>query len=107
MKSFLRPEQAQKVSPAAAGAAHPAVSGLRRRDVQTAAVVDPSAIVDAATAVAAHLPLAYEPVALPCSMMKCGDVLHRRLVSAQASVSKQSLPPPSSLSATAHVWALL
>jgi hypothetical protein len=26
------------------------------------------------------LPLASEPVALPCSMMKCGDVVHRRLV---------------------------
>jgi hypothetical protein len=35
-----------------------------------------------ATAAAAHLlhhlPLAYEPVAAPCSLMNCGDVIYRR-----------------------------
>lgn len=40
-------------------------------------------LVDVATSLASQLaghlpPLAYEPVALPCSMMKCGDVVHRR-----------------------------
>lgn len=49
-----------------------------RRGVAARAVVDPSQLADVASTLAAHLPLAYEPVALPCSMMKCGDVLHRR-----------------------------
>ena len=33
--------------------------------------------VDALAAAVSHMPLAYEPVASPCSLMKCGDVVHR------------------------------
>ncbi len=28
--------------------------------------------------IAQHAPLAYEPIALPCSLQRCGDVVHRR-----------------------------
>lgn len=40
----------------------------------------PELIADANThleVIASHLPLAYEPVALPCSLMNCGDVIYR------------------------------
>ena len=37
-------------------------------------------LVDGLATLAMHLPLAYEPVALPCSLMKCGDVVYRRWV---------------------------
>ncbi|KAF5828503.1 hypothetical protein DUNSADRAFT_17500 [Dunaliella salina] len=39
--------------------------------------VDPTSIADLVQHVVPHLPVASEPVALPCSMMKCGDVEHR------------------------------
>eukprot|EP00955_Chlamydomonas_euryale_P016834 179549-Chlamydomonas_euryale.AAC.7 len=35
-------------------------------------------LIDGLVNIAPHFPLAYEPVALPCSMMKCGDVVYRR-----------------------------
>lgn len=34
-------------------------------------------LLDAASALAPHLPLAYEPVAAPCSLMNCGDAIYR------------------------------
>ncbi|MEW5298591.1 MAG: hypothetical protein WDW36_001696 [Sanguina aurantia] len=34
-------------------------------------------MLDVASQIASHFPLAYEPVALPCSLMKCGDVIYR------------------------------
>jgi hypothetical protein len=46
--------------------------------VAVAAVLDPVDLVNHASQLAHHLPLAYEPVALPCSLMNCGDVVHRR-----------------------------
>uniref|UniRef100_A0A7S3VTM9 Protein kinase domain-containing protein n=1 Tax=Dunaliella tertiolecta TaxID=3047 RepID=A0A7S3VTM9_DUNTE len=39
--------------------------------------VDPSTFTDFVQHVVPHLPVASEPVALPCSMMKCGDIEHR------------------------------
>ena len=44
------------------------------------------------TSAIGHLPLAYEPVALPCSLMKCGDVVHRRCVCARAAKPKMMMP---------------
>eukprot|EP00983_Pelagomonas_calceolata_P092446 1157664-Pelagomonas_calceolata.AAC.8 len=41
--------------------------------------VDPSTFTDFVQHVVPHLPVASEPVALPCSMMKCGDIEHRRI----------------------------
>lgn len=35
-------------------------------------------LAQAASALASHLPLAYEPVAAPCSLMNCGDAVYRR-----------------------------
>jgi hypothetical protein len=45
------------------------------------ALLDPSDLLQHAQTLAAHLPLAYEPVAAPCSLMNCGDVVHRRYAS--------------------------
>lgn len=36
------------------------------------------AAVDALASLLHHAPLAYEPVAAPCSLMNCGDVIYRR-----------------------------
>lgn len=52
-----------------------AVGGISARRSVAVHAVD--AVLDVVTNTVAHLPLAYEPVALPCSMMKCGDVIHR------------------------------
>jgi hypothetical protein len=54
---------------------------MRRRGGAAAALPPELASVDVAHAAAHllhHLPLAYEPVAAPCSLMNCGDVIHRR-----------------------------
>lgn len=50
----------------------------RARSVAVRAVLDPTDIIQHAQTLAEHLPLAYEPVAAPCSLMNCGDVVHRR-----------------------------
>lgn len=42
------------------------------------ALLDPSDVLQHAQSLADHLPLLYEPVAAPCSLMNCGDVVHRR-----------------------------
>lgn len=39
--------------------------------------LDAGVLTDAAQAIAAHVPLAYEPIATPCMLMRCGDVVHR------------------------------
>lgn len=48
----------------------------RRNAVHMCTAVDPSMIEHAQTLLS-HLSLAYEPVATPCMLMKCGDVVHR------------------------------
>jgi hypothetical protein len=49
------------------------------RSRSAVAAIDPVHLADAAQAIVSHMPpLADVTVALPCSMMKCGDVLHRR-----------------------------
>jgi hypothetical protein len=42
------------------------------------AALDPTDVLHHVSSLAHHLPLAYEPVAAPCSLMNCGDVVHRR-----------------------------
>lgn len=42
------------------------------------ALLDPTDLLQHAQALVQHMPLAYEPVAAPCSLMNCGDVVHRR-----------------------------
>ena len=49
------------------------------------------------------LALAYEPVALPCSMMRCGDVVYRRCVILSAAPPWHGLPyEPLCLAHAAH-----
>jgi hypothetical protein len=50
----------------------------RRLGLSARALLDPSEFIQHAQTLAEHLPLAYEPVAAPCSLMNCGDVVHRR-----------------------------
>lgn len=49
----------------------------RRLGLSARALFDPSDLLQHAQTLAEHLPLAYEPVAAPCSLMNCGDVVHR------------------------------
>jgi hypothetical protein len=60
----------------------PAAFGLSRRvALPVRALLDPTdaaGLLDHAASLVQHLPLAYEPVASPCSLMNCGDVVHRR-----------------------------
>lgn len=58
------------------------VSPRTRRNVKPKAMIDPTHLVDVMSSIGLgweHLPLAsqYPQVALPCSMMKCGDIIHR------------------------------
>lgn len=43
---------------------------------------------EALAQLAAHLPMAAEPVALPCSLMNCGDVIYRRYPTPSAPTRK-------------------
>lgn len=52
----------------------------RAGTIPVRATMDPSEAlqhVNVVSTLLTHIPLAYEPVALPCSLMKCGDVVHR------------------------------
>lgn len=53
-------------------------SSSRRTSVVPRAVLDPDQLAQHVQTLAHHLPLLYEPVAAPCSLMNCGDVVHRR-----------------------------
>lgn len=66
----------------------------RARSVMVRALleVDPAHLVEQLSTVAQHAPLAYEPVALPCSLMNCGDVVHRRCASSAECSSTLALP---------------
>eukprot|EP00775_Hariotina_reticulata_P000983 gene983-1310_t len=59
----------------------PAAPQLRRRvALPVRALLDPTdaaGLLDHAANLVQHVPLAYEPVAAPCSLMNCGDVVHR------------------------------
>lgn len=59
----------------------PLVKASRKHSVAVSALLDPAQSVDLlhhAQNLVDHLPLLYEPVAAPCSLMNCGDVVHRR-----------------------------
>jgi hypothetical protein len=80
--------------------------GAGRRRLAPARAMD---LIHQLSSLAEHLPLAYEPVAAPCSLMNCGDVVHRRYVSpagccrASTSSSSGSHRKPAFLPPALHV----
>lgn len=63
---------------------HRPIVPLRGSRARVRAAVDPAHLASSAQMLLDHVPLLYEPVAAPCSLMNCGDVIHRRFDPANA-----------------------